>query len=97
VNSALDIINWALLFFSLSGMALMLRALSRRLGEALHMRKYYYLYDASILIFAASVALEFLGKEMPARWIFLGGAVLMLGTTLRYWGWIFPEIFKTSK
>jgi hypothetical protein len=96
MTPALDIVNWALLFLSLAGIALMLRALSRRLGEAMRMRKYYYLYDASILLFVASAALEFLGQGW-ARWIFLGGAVLMLGTTLRYWGWIFPEIFKTSK
>jgi hypothetical protein len=96
VNTALYIINWGLLFLSLSGMAILLRALSRKLGEALHMKKYYYLYDASILIFVAAAALGTLGQGWAA-WIFLGGAVLMLGTTLRYWGWIFPEIFKASK
>lgn len=97
----LDTLNWILLFMGLSGMALMLRSLSRRLGDALHMKKYYYLYDASVAIFAASAAIILLGPEGPwslgARLLFLLGAVLMVGATIRYWGWIIPEILKHSK
>ncbi len=97
----LDTLNWVFLFISLSGMALMLRALSKRLGDALHMKKYYFLYDVSVAVFAASAAAILLGLDRPwppgARLLFLLGAALMVGVTVRYWGWILPEILKHSK
>ncbi len=101
MNALLDVLNWLLLFMALSGMALLLRSLSRRLGDALHMKKYYRLYDASVAIFAVSAAAILLGPGGPwtlgARLLFLLGALLAVGTTIRYWGWIFPEILKHSK
>lgn len=80
----------------------MLRALSRRLGEALHMKKYYFLYDASMVMLAASTALMLLSYPvgswaLPARLLFLAGGALMVGVTIRYWGWIIPEILKPGK
>lgn len=97
----LDILNWISLFMALSGMTLMLRALSRRLGDALHMKKYYRLYDASVAIMAASSAAILLGPDGPwslgARLLFLLGALLAVGATIYYWGWILPEILKHSK
>lgn len=79
-------------------MALLLRSLSRRLGEALHMRKYYFLYDASVAVLAVSTAVMLLGRGSPgAGLLFLFGAILIVGVTVRYWGWILPEIFKRSK
>jgi hypothetical protein len=76
----------------------MLRSLSRRLGEALRMKKYYFLYDASIAVFTISLALILLGvAALPARLLFVAGAALIAGTTVRYWGWIIPEILKRSK
>ncbi len=101
MNGLLDTLNWAFLFMSLSGIALMLRALSRRLGEALHLKKYYHLYDASVAIFAVSVAVILLVPDGPwpllARLLFLLGALLAVGATARYWAWILPEILKGSK
>ena len=40
-----DAINWFIMFFSLSIVWYVMRDISRRLGEALHMRRYYLLYD----------------------------------------------------
>ncbi|HTY89916.1 MAG TPA: hypothetical protein VMC84_01945 [Methanocella sp.] len=102
MNAPVDILNWALLFITLSAMALMLRALSRKLGDALHMKKYYFLYDASVIVFIAAIALMLLSYpdgpwSLPSRLLFIAGAALMTGTTARYWGWIIPEIFKGSK
>ncbi|WP_174590979.1 hypothetical protein [Methanocella conradii] len=92
---ALELLNWASLLVALSIMALLLRALSRRLGEALHMKRYYLLYDVSIAILALSTFLIFL--DYRSRLLFLFGAVLMVGTTMRYWWWIIPEIFKPGQ
>ncbi len=101
MNALLDSLNWTFLFMGLTGMALMLRALSRRLGDALHMKKYYRLYDVSVAIFAVSAAAILLGPGGPwplgARLLFLLGALLAVGATVRYWGWILPEIIKHSK
>jgi hypothetical protein len=101
VSPFIDTLNWVFLFISLSGMALMLRALSMRLGEALRMKKYYFLYDFSVAIFAVSAAIILLNPDGPwplgARLLFLLGTALMVGVTVRYWGWILPEILKHSK
>lgn len=97
-----DALGWTLLLMSMSGTALMLRSLSRRLGEALKMRKYYLLYDASIAIFAGSAAWILLshsrgGWAVAPRLLFLAGSALMVGVTARYWGWIVPEMLKAIK
>lgn len=99
MNAFLDALNWVLLFMALSGIALMLRALSRKLGEALHMKKYYHMYEACIVIFGASAATVLWNYPdgpwaLPARLLFLAGAGLMVGVTIRYWAWILPEIFR---
>lgn len=93
-------LNWIALFVALSAMALMLRALSRKLGEALHMKRYYFLYDASVAVLALSLALmllDFPGTALPSRLLFVAGAVLIAAITVRYWGWIIPEILKHSE
>jgi hypothetical protein len=94
------VLNWVALFVALSAMALMLRALSRKLGDALHMKRYYLLYDASVAVLAislASILLDYPGTTLPSRLLFVAGAVLMAGITVRYWGWIIPEILKRSE
>ncbi len=100
MSLSLDLLNWILLFIALSCMALMLRALSRRLGEALHLKKYYLLYDASVAVLAVSLAVILLGHSpwpLAARLLFLLGALLAVGATVSYWAWIIPEILKWSK
>ncbi|BAI62598.1 hypothetical protein MCP_2526 [Methanocella paludicola SANAE] len=102
MNAFLDMLNWILLFITLSGMALMLRELSRRLGDALRTKKFYFLYDAGVAVLAVAVAIMLLSYpegslSLLARLIFFGGAALIAGTTARYWGWIIPEIFMRGK
>lgn len=102
MNAFLDLINWLLLFITLSAMALMLRELSRRLGDALRTKKYYLLYDAGVAVLAVAVAVMLLSYPegwwaMPSRILFFGGAALITGITARYWGWIIPEIFMRGK
>ncbi len=102
MNVIPDALNWTLLFFSLSGMAFMLRSMSRKLGEALRVKKYYTLYTVSILLFAIStVGILFSYSGGPLvyafKFLFLAGALIMVCTTVRYWGWIVPEMFKANK
>lgn len=66
------------------------------------MKKYYFLYDASMVMLAASTALMLLSYPvgawaLPAKLLFLVGGALMVGVTIRYWGWIIPEILKPGK
>lgn len=102
MNAFLDMLNWVLLFITLSAMALMLRELSRRLGDALRTNKYYFLYDVGVAVLAIAVVLMLLAYpdgpwSLPSRLVFLAGAALIAGTTARYWGWIIPEIIKRGK
>ena len=102
VSPPLDFLNWIFLFVALSAMALLLRALSRRLGEALHTKKYYFLYDASVILLVVSGLIVLFNYPdgtwaLPGRLLFLAGALLIVGTTVRYWGWILPEMLKPDK
>ncbi len=99
MSSALGILSWLSLFIALSSMSLLLRALSRRLGEALHMKKYYLLYDVSIIIMALSLFLLISGlfDVLSSQLLFLSGAILAVAATARYWWWIVPEILRPGR
>jgi hypothetical protein len=86
-------------------MAMILRELSKRLGQALRLKRYYLLYDAGVtLLLAAMVTM--IGNFMlwenglmtaSSRLLFVAGALLILGTTARYWAWVIPEVLVASK
>ncbi|HEY3423092.1 MAG TPA: hypothetical protein VGK13_08005 [Methanocellaceae archaeon] len=98
-------LNWGFACLSLVALAIILRELSKRLGQALHWKKYYLLYDAGILmLLAAIVAMIAEGvvaenKLVSASWklSFFAGSLLILGATARYWGWVIPEVLVSSK
>ena len=98
-------INWGIACLSLIAMAIILRELSKRLGQALHLKKYYLLYDAGILLLivaiAAMIARNVVTENglVSASWrlSFLAGALLIVGTTVRYWAWVIPEVIVSSK
>lgn len=107
MTSILGLINWGAACLSLVSMALIFRSLSRRLGEALRMKKYYLFYDACIVLLiaaTASIAAEYAGL-MPdqgltaaaSRLLFLAGALLIVGTTIRYWAWAIPEVLGSLR
>jgi hypothetical protein len=103
-----DAVNWFLMFFSLSIVWFVMRDISRRLGEALHMRKYYLLYDLcevvlvliTILLFIHFVlGVPIVSGDLPraAKLVFLGAAAVMVAVTVKYWGWIVPEVLARRK
>lgn len=102
---------FVLLFAEFSIIALLvivyvLYHLSRRLGEALQMKPYYYLFILSgILIFISwmtnSIILfnqTYLSNNEFEKYIFIEKLILSLGLTscllpaLKYWGWLIKEI-----
>lgn len=104
-----DAVNWFIMFFSLSIVWYVMRDISRRLGEALHMRKYYLLYDVCELLLVAATIFLFLhfvlgitpvkSDLLPkaAKLVFAGAAVVMVAVTVKYWGWILPEVLARRK
>ncbi len=103
-----DAVNWFIMFVSLSIVWYIMRDISRRLGEALHMRKYYLLYDlcelllllATILLFIHFVlGVPLINGDIPkvVKLVFLGAAVVMVAVTVKYWGWIVPEVLARRK
>jgi hypothetical protein len=103
-----DAVNWFIMFFSLSIVWYVMRDISRRLGEALHMRKYYRLYDLCELLLVVTTSLLFIhfvlgvpiiSGDAPkvVKLVFLGAAVVMVAVTVKYWGWIVPEVLARRK
>ena len=102
MNALTEALNWSFMFISLSFTALFLRSLGRKLGEALKVKKYYLLYDVSIILFIISIIgiLTTGSDSSPAvasRFLFLISAILVVCVTIRYWGWIVPEMLKAGK
>jgi hypothetical protein len=99
--------NWVAACLSLVSMALIFRDLSRRLGEALQMKEYYLLYDACVVLLLAatlSIGAEYAGMlpdhglvAAASRLLFLAGALLIVGTTVRYWAWAIPEVLGSLR
>ncbi len=112
-TSPLDAVNWFIAFFALSIIWYIMRDISRRIGEALHMRKYYVLYDLGEALMAAAIVVLFahfvLGFRVPisglgmdvlplaAKLVFVAAAVIYLAVTIKYWGWIVPEVLALRK
>lgn len=105
--SLIGAVSWGIAAISLIAMALILRDLSRRLGQALRMKKYYMLYDASVvllLLATAAIVAEYLnigladGSLLTASMLLIvASTLLILGTTIKYWAWIFPEVLAPQR
>jgi hypothetical protein len=103
-----DAVNWLIMFISLSIVWYVMRDISRRLGEALHVKKYYLLYDLCEVLLVVTTILLFIhfvlgvpviNGDIPkfAKLVFLGAAVVMVAVTVKYWGWIVPEVLARRK
>jgi hypothetical protein len=103
-------ISWTMMFMAMDMMAFIFKDLGKRIGDALHLKKYYLIYDLSIdlsiisLIMMLSVYVAGVyGTVVPYRdniftagiVLFLVTAVLVVWTTVRYWGWIVPEVIAS--
>ncbi len=92
VDSAVFVLFTFVLYF--------LSVLSKRLGEVMGMRKYYYLYYTGMfftLLGAITIALPF-GNFQNTR--LFGDSFFALGLTLgliasiKYWGWLIKELVR---
>ncbi len=109
--TAADATSWQLIAVSLIIVWYVLREFSKRLGEAQMMRPYYRLYDLAIALVVVAIATSFvifvLGYDefildAPVLWLgarlaCLAAAALEVAVTVKYWGWIVPEVLAGRK
>jgi len=74
-----------------------LSVLSKRLGEVLGLKKYYYIYYAGIIFtFLASIVMALPQAELETRLFGYGffafGLTLGLIASIKYWGWLIKEL-----
>lgn len=86
------------LFFSL--ILFFLSVISKRLGQVMGLRKYYYLYYLGIFftLFGSiimSLSFEILQETKLLGYVFFSiGMTLGLIASIRYWGWLIIESFR---
>lgn len=86
-------------FLSFTFILYFLSVLSKRLGEVLGLKKYYYLYYLGMVLTLSGsvVVVPQLGVENR---LLLGYIFFSLGLTcgliasVKYWGWLLKELFK---
>jgi len=73
--------------------------LSERMGEAMQIKPYFYLYYAGILFFVFALGYSvFHGTEdsaivhLVSNLLFAIGMTLGLTATVKYWGWLLKEL-----
>ncbi len=77
-----------------------LSVLSKRLGEVMGMKKYYYLYYAGmVFIILGSIIMAlpygvFQDKRLAGDVFFATGLTLGLIVSIKYWGWLIKELVK---
>ena len=77
-----------------------LSVLSKRFGEVMKLRKYYYLYYAGMLFtsfgsFMMSMSVtDFENSRLLGYAFFSAGMTAGLLASIRYWGWLIKEIIK---
>jgi hypothetical protein len=110
-GSPMDVIQWYVMFVTLSIFWFIIRDISRRLGEALHMRRYYLLYDLGEALLIVAVVMLFThfvfnfrlladGTDlypMTAKGLFLAATLIYTAVTIKYWAWIIPEVLASRK
>lgn len=86
------------LFFTL--ILYFLSVLSKRFGEVIGIRKYYYIYYAGMLFTSSGSIMIGMSAEGFEYGRLLGFAFFSVGMTLgilasiKYWGWLLKEIIK---
>lgn len=77
-----------------------LSVLSKRFGEVMGIRKYYYFYYAGMLFTASGSFMmslsvtDFENSRLLGYAFFSAGMTLGLLASIRYWGWLIKEIIK---
>ncbi len=110
-EQVLDSLNATIVFLSFCVLWYVLREIGKRLGMALHMPRYYILYDLSLILVLAGYAIGFvvyiqspeqIVHDANVYWtliaaLYLVSSVITVGVTIRYWGWIVPEVLALRK
>lgn len=86
-------------FFLFAIILYFLSVLSKRLGEVMGMKKYYYLYYLGILfiLFASIISILSMNIENTEffGYVFFSiGMTVSLIASIRYWGWLIIELFR---
>lgn len=90
----------SLSFLLFSLILFLLSIISKRLGEVMGLRKYYYLYYIGIFFTLFGSIIMSLSFDVLERTKLLGYAFFSIGMTLgliasiRYWGWLIIESFR---
>ncbi len=75
-----------------------LSVFSKRLGEVMGMKKYYYLYYAGIFFtFSGSIIMAMVdlkNTNLIGYTFFSIGLTLGLVASIKYWGWVIKELIK---
>ncbi len=96
INMALDSVS----FFLVMLVLYFLSVLSKKLGEVMGMKKYYYLYYAGMVLTLTASLVMILSPNGPDRSKVSGYALFAAGLTfgliavIKYWGWLVKEIIK---
>ena len=84
---------FTLLLYFLSG-------LSKKLGEVMGMKKYYYLYYAGMVLTSIAyfiMIMNVIEYDIPKLYAYLFlamGLTCGLAASIKYWGWLIIELFK---
>lgn len=87
-------------FLMFSSILYILSVISKRLGETMGLKKYYYLYYLGILftLFGSIIMVLSFGilknTRLFAYVFFSVGLTLGFIATVKYWGWLLKELFR---
>ncbi len=101
VLEALDSAD-AISFFLFTLILYFLSVLSKRLGEVMGLKKYYYIYYIGMFFTLSGSSILVLSNVVNERSdffrygyaFFAFGLTLGLITSIKYWGWLVKEFFK---
>ena len=96
-NIHYDIYTWDIAVISFAIVMYLMALLSKRLGSALRIKPYFYIYYLSIvfMLIAEGYSLFVIYTEkveMIANIFFAIGMTLGLIATIKYWGWLVKEL-----
>ena len=92
-----NVYTWDIAVISFTIVMYLMAILSKRLGSAMRMKSYFYIYYLGIIfMLIAEVYSLFviytMKVEMIANFIFAIGMTLGLIATIKYWGWLVKEL-----
>ncbi len=92
-----DVFTWDIAVISFTVVMYLMAILSKRLGSAMRIKPYYFIYYLSIVFMLiaegySSFVINTEKVEMIANLFFAIGMTLGLIATIKYWGWIAKEL-----